>query len=356
VAGTRRLPLLAAREAPVVEKFIITSSSARSGGIAIDLGHAASRRTSFGGRLDTHGVSARTEQQILADIDVRRRAGIADLGAELKLRIRDLGDMALDTPARQEAFREVFDAFTPPRFDLFAMPDECAISTADNTIRISGVLVDAANRQCVGPVRRTLVLDFRFASHDYMSLQQFYRNNALAPVLLTQAFTFYDSVGILVVFAQAALETGRWYWARLGFEFFRASERAAVARWGRAVVAALGNPVDTGSLHEARQWALLGSTPPQAQTSFEAIANALPRSRYKHFARLPIRRYLELVAERNRIRFDQDIDLGRAIMLTGPDWYGYFPLYDRARRNQLNVYTNTRLRQLTARAGGGAAP
>jgi hypothetical protein len=293
-------------------------------------------------------VAARSEQQILAAIDARRAAGVADLGAELRQRIADLGDLRLDTPERQDAFREVFAAFTPAQFGFFAMPDECAIATASNTIQVSGVLVDTQNRQCVGPMRRTLVLDVHFATHDYMALQQFYRNHALAPVLLTQAFAFYDTIGILVVFVQAGLETGRWYWGRLGFEFFRPAERAAVRRWGRAIVSALGAPVDVGAISEARHWALLGSTPPQIRTSLEAIADAMPRSRFKHFGGAPIRRYLEVVAERNRLRLDQEIDLGRAIMLSGPDWYGFFPLYDGARRTQLNLYTNTRLRRAAA--------
>jgi hypothetical protein len=235
------------------------------------------------------------------------------------------------------------------------MPDECAVAAADYTIQVSGVLVDTQSRQCVGPMRRTLILGLRFATHDYMALQQFYRNHALAPVLLTQAFAFYDTIGILVVFVQAGLETGRWYWGRLGFEFFRPAERAAVARWGRAIVGALGQPVDVSATSDARQWALLGSTPPEIKTSFEAIANAMPRSRFKHFGGVPIRSYLEVIAERNRLRFDQSIDLGRAIMLSGPDWYGYFPLYDNARRTQLNLYMNTRLRTAAA-ASGSPAP
>src|SRR5687767_8222399 len=99
-------------------------------------------------------MAAQTEHQVLAAIGARRTAGIADLGAELKQRIADLGDLRLDTPRRQEAFQEVFAAFTPARFDFYAMPDECAIATSSNTIQISGVLVDTQNRQCVGPMRR----------------------------------------------------------------------------------------------------------------------------------------------------------------------------------------------------------
>lgn len=68
---------------------------------------------------------AQTEQQLFAAIDARRAAGIGDLRAELMQRIGDLGDLRLDTPARQAAFQEVFAAFTPAQFDFYAMADEC---------------------------------------------------------------------------------------------------------------------------------------------------------------------------------------------------------------------------------------
>lgn len=289
-----------------------------------------------------------TEQQILAGITARRDRGIPDLGAELRRRISELGDLRLDTPERQRAFSEVFVAFTPPQFDLYALPDECAISVTDNTIQIVGLLVDTARRQCVGQLWRTITLDLRFANHDLMKLQQPYRANALAPVLINQSFAFYDSIGIIAVFVHAALETGRWYWGRLGFEFFNPAEARAVRRWGSAVVRALGLSVDVAGMREARQWALLGSTPPEVETSFEAIAQAMQQAHYRHFQGVPIADYLRLVAEANRLRFDQQIPLGRAIMLSGPDWHGIFHLFDNARRHQLEVYMRTKLRQAAA--------
>jgi hypothetical protein len=157
-----------------------------------------------------------------------------------------------------------------------------------------------------------------------------------------------------VVVVRAALETGRWYWGRLGFEFVSLAERTALARWGRAVVRALGAAVDVSTTYEARQWALLGSTPPQIGTSLQAIAEAMPRSRFQHFNGLRIRDYLQLIAQANRLRFDQQIDLGRAIMLSGPDWQGWFPLHDAARRKQLEYYRDTKLRQ--AASVGGTTP
>jgi hypothetical protein len=302
-------------------------------------------------------MAARSEDHILRDIGGRRVGGIADLGAELKRRIDELGDLVLDTVERQQAFAEVFDAFRPPHFDLFPLPDECAIAVSGHTIRIAGVIVDTANRQVVGQLVRTIGLDEGIASHDFLSLQQPYRDNGLTPVLLWRSFGFYDAVGVFAALVHAALQTGRWYWGRLGFEFISPRFRNDVRRWGRAVNSALGEPLDVSTLSEARQWALAGSTPPVVETTLEEIARAMPRARWAHFRGQSFGSYLGVVADANRLRFDQRIPLGRAIMLSGPDWWGFFPLRDVARRRQLELYARSKLRQVAAAAAprGAAA-
>lgn len=293
-------------------------------------------------------MAARTEAQILADIAARRAGGIADLGADLRQRIDDLGNLVLDTVDRQEAFADVFDAFRPRNFDLYPQPDDCSIDVAGHEIRVSGVLVDTANRQVVGHLVRTINLDGRIAEHDLLVLQQPYRDNALTPVLIWQSFNVYDRIGLVAVLVNAGLQTGRWYWARLGFEFVLPRFRNRIGRWGRAVSAALGSPVDVSAFTEARQWALVGSTPPVIETTFEEIARAMPRARWAHFHGQSFGSYLGIVADANRLRFDQPIPLGRAIMLSGPDWLGFFPLRDGARRQQLEQYMLSRLRRLAA--------
>ena len=296
-------------------------------------------------------MATTTEAQILSDIAARRAAGVVDLGAELNRRIDELGDMVLDTVDRQQAFAEVFDAFRPPHFDLFPLPDDCAIAVSSHAIRVSGVIVDTSNRQVVGQLARTIGLDEGVATHDFLSLQQPYRDIALTPVLIWQSFGFYDTIGLFAAIVHAALQTGRWYWARLGFEFILPRYRNAVARWGRAVNAALGAPIDVSTFTEARQWALAGATPPVAETTFEEIARAMPRARWGHFGDQSLGSYLGVVAEANGLRFDQRIPLGRAIMLSGPDWWGFFPLADAARRRQLELYVTSRLRKVAASGG-----
>jgi hypothetical protein len=298
-------------------------------------------------------MAARSEAQILSDIAARRASGIADLGAELRQRIDELGNLVLDTVDRQQAFAEVFDAFRPPNFDLFPQPDECAIAAAGHVIRVSGVIVDTANRQVVGPLVRTISFDTGIAEHNFLELQQPYRDNALTPVLIWQSFGFYDRIGLFAAVVHAALQTGRWYWARLGFEFATPQFRNNVRRWGRAVNAALASPLDVSTFTEARQWALAGSTPPVVDVTFEEMAQAMPRARWAHFGGQSFGSYLGIVADTNGLRFDQRIPLGRAIMLSGPDWWGFFPLGDAARRHQLEQYMLSRLRRL---AGSTASP
>lgn len=297
-------------------------------------------------------MAARTETQILNDIAARRAAGIADLGADLRQRIDDLGNLVLDTVDRQQAFAEVFDAFKPPNFDLYPQPDDCAIAVAGHVIRVSGVIIDTANRQVVGDLVRTIALDTGIAEHNFLRLHQPYRDNALTPVLVWRSFGFYDRIGLVAAVVHAALQTGRWYWARLGFEFATPQFRERVRRWGRAVNTALGSPLDVSGFTEARQWALAGSTPPVVETTFEEIARSMPRARWAHFRGQSFGSYLGIVADANRLRFDQPIPLGRAIMLSGPDWWGFFPLHDAARRQQLELYMLYRLRRLA----GSASP
>jgi hypothetical protein len=103
-------------------------------------------------------MATRSEADILSDINSRRDS-VTDLGAELKQRIDELGDLVLDTVDRQQAFSEVFAAFRPSRFDLYPLPDDCAIARTDHAIRVSGVIVDTANGQVVGQLARTIGLD-----------------------------------------------------------------------------------------------------------------------------------------------------------------------------------------------------
>jgi GNAT superfamily N-acetyltransferase len=308
---------------------------------------------------------------VLDAIAKRRAAGIADLGAELHARIDELGGIALDSPPLQSAFEEVFKGLTPPEFDLFPVPDACGIDTAGHEIAIRGALVDQANRQVVGDLARLLRLDAGRAEHELLRLQSPYRGAGLATLLLEGSFRLYERCGIEQVGVHAALETGRWYWARLGFEFESPTSRALVTTWGTIALQALGAP-PLAFDSPARRWAQLGAgEDPPRHLSLEALRVALSafvdarladpaeKPTYQRLAStfsdrfqsdwLGHERFLDC-ARRNGIPFDKPILLGKAIMLSGPDWYGVFDLGDPGTRAAFAEELN---RALTRQAQGG---
>lgn len=305
-------------------------------------------------------------QPVLDDIAARRGA-IADMAGELRRRIDELGPLALDTQARQEAFKEVLEAITPPGFDLFALPDSCRIDPVDHAIVICGAVVDQARRQVVGTIVRELSLDAADVKHEFLELQRPYRGAGLATLLLKRSFDFYDTIGVRRVLVHAALETGRWYWARLGFDFASPGDRAFVAAWGIIALQALGEPVLAPDA-PARRWAQLGSGDPEATVSLRelhtsmnvlvsaALADPATRPQFEQLATAFSTRlragWLErerfvAVAEQNGLAFDDRVSLGRAIMLTGTDWQGVFDLTSQGARDAFEEELNRTLKKST---------
>jgi GNAT superfamily N-acetyltransferase len=307
-------------------------------------------------------------QTALDAITERRAAGIPNLGIELRTRIDELGGVALDSPPLQAAFEEVLEGLTPPEFDLFPVPDACGLNAADHEIAIRGTLIDQANRQVVGEIARLLRLDAGRAEHEFLRLQRPYRGTGMATLLLDRSFRLYTRCGIERVGVHAALETGRWYWARLGFDFESPIDRALVATWGTIALRALGEqplPFDS----PARRWALFGAgEDPPRELSLEALhtamstfvdaqlADAAEHTAYERLASafssrlesgwLEIDRFIEC-AKSNSVDFAEPILLGKAIMLTGPDWHGGFDLTDPGTRSAFDEELNRALKRQT---------
>lgn len=290
----------------------------------------------------------------------RRAAGIPNLGAELRTRIDELGGIALDSPPLQSAFEEVLEGLTPPEFELFPMPDACGLTATGHEIAIRGALVDQANRQVVGEISRLLRLDARRAEHEFLRLQRPYRGTGMAALLLDRSFRLYTRCGIEEVGVHAALETGRWYWARLGFNFASPTDRALVAAWGTTALFALDKqplPLDS----PARRWALLGAgEDPPVELSLKALHTAMnefvagERANYERLDSafsprlgsdwIEADRFIAC-AERNGVDFDKPILLGKAIMLSGPDWHGVFDLADPGTRSAFDEELNRVLKR-----------
>jgi hypothetical protein len=300
-------------------------------------------------------VTSAAEQAVHQAIEGRRTSGVVCDRAELQTRIDDLGDMHLTDTARHYAFREVYDALTPTGFRLMPYPDRTAITVAGHVLNIEAVVVDETVGQVVGAIERRFELDNGFVDHQLLRLERPYRGAALSLVLLNQAFPFYRSIGLDRVLVHAALQTGRWQWARMGFEVVP-GERPLIDTWSALCLTALGEPI-LGPGYRTSELALLGSAPGGRETSFEelrdqlelalpglladpthgpiwtAVSNELERrSRAETQGTWGWRdedRWRAL-ADANRLQYDEQAPVGKVVMLAGPDWHGTFDLQDPA--------------------------
>jgi hypothetical protein len=296
------------------------------------------------------------DHQALRRIAEWRRSGAPFDGSELARRIDELGDMHLSTAARHDAFAELYAAYTPPGFRLLPFPDDSALRGSEHRVLVRAVIADDTEQQVVGEIERDLILGRGVVRHELLKLQDTYRGSGVSLVLLGRALPIYRRLGLRAVALHAALETGRWHWARLGFDFATPSERAIALGWGVLALAGLGcESIDPDA--PAMRLAQLGvGSPPQAASMDEvrgAVESELvrwradPRRRAAadELAREWDRRALaesagrftaldpariELLAARNGLDASDRIALGKAIMLAGPDWEGVFDLADRA--------------------------
>jgi hypothetical protein len=292
---------------------------------------------------------------MVAAIDARRDAGASFDRAELTRRVDELDDGPLASQARHEALAELYANFTPPNFRLVPFPDDSLVETAGHRIRIRAMIVDDRIGQVVAEIDRDLHLDAEAVNHELLRIQRAYRGSALSLVLLQQAFPLYRQLGLRLILVHAALETGRWQWARLGFEAVPA-DRSLVMSWATVALGGLGVPLIDPTA-PIRRLAQLGTGEPPEEVSLEqvhaavaadltrrqedpALAGAVTpmvaawdeRSLDETGGRMrmlePAR--LAMIAAANRITPGEAIPIGKAIMLTGPDWNGYFDLADQA--------------------------
>jgi GNAT superfamily N-acetyltransferase len=301
------------------------------------------------------------EDKALDNLEERRASREPFDGAELALRIEELGDMPLSTGRRHDAFDELYAAFTPEAYALRPFPDDSAIEVDQHRVTVAGVIVDEHDRQVVGQIRSDLVLDEGYIDHGLLDLQDEYRGRGFSHRLLKRALPIYHELGLREVKVHAALETGRWLWARFGLNFRDPYERRVVLGWANCALDGLGlEPVATDA--PPVRLALLGSEPGGEQRSMKDVVSAVKAAlKPRRAGARPWHRILrrdgrgarsaqatELFAEWNRRasgyasalhpdRVDQiamrndltasdRIELGKAIMLTGPDWWGTFDL------------------------------
>ncbi len=301
------------------------------------------------------GVSP-SERQALNRIADRRRSGAPLDGSELAKRIDELGDMRLSTGSRHDAFAELYAAYTPLGFRLMPFPDDSVLYTSQHRVVVRAVIADGMQGQVVGEIERDLILDREVVRHELLKLQDAYRGRGVSLLLLDRALPIYRRLGLRAVAVHAALETGRWHWARLGFDFATLSERAVVLGWAALALAGLGRePIDPDA--PARRLAQLGTGSPSEEASMADVRSAveaeLARWRADPARRATVDQLAQewdrraqaesagrltaldpartaLLAGRNGLDASDEIALGKAIMLAGPDWEGAFDLADQA--------------------------
>lgn len=316
-----------------------------------------------------------TEQRALNEIHARRARVPCD-GPELRRRIAQLGDMPLDARERHLAFREVYDALTPPGFQLMPLPNNSEIVVSPSQIKVAGILVDAKiERQVAGQIVRHFLLDQGFVKHELLQVQDVYRGASFSHVLLHRALPFYRSIGLLNVLIHAAMETGRWHWARMGFEFERSSRPSMEAYAALGLFAVEQEPLAPG--FPAHALATMGSEPGGVRISLKELRDRLARAvtrltaddarraavvrivghcerRIRHESRgrwrwLDPSRF-ETLATQNKLAYDEEIPLGKAIMLAGPDWDGVFDLTDRISEQVFEAEFNREIAERAKRA------
>jgi len=258
----------------------------------------------------------RSLKAIAAEIDRQRKAGVA-LRDQLQWRVEALiaggHDPNPGLAQNGDAFAEVWDAFTIPGTAIVKLEKTCEASVNPGlSLRIAGLLV--AGQNVIGFLQRRFVFDRDLVIHEMLVIYELFRGRGINLAILTQSFDLYDELGLQEVYLQAGLATGRWHWARVGFEFARPADLKAVRDWATQVTAKTGvKGLRVDRYSTAAQFARMGG---RRKLSLETIAQAFPKRRKR----------IEEAANGNGLQMADRIPLGRAVMITGPEWIGRLDL------------------------------
>lgn len=242
----------------------------------------------------------------------------------------------LDLAAEAKHFPELCVGFSCPglQMGLVGGDEGSAISLEDGgSILLTGYLHDPARKSLVAKFKRRLLLEQELAIHEFLEVVPQWRGGGVAMRFLRSSFNLYDELGIKEAHLQAGMATGRWLWARAGFEFTLPSDCERVKRWAEEACAALGiHELNVDSYSSAAQFVRMGGN---RMTSMQEMAAAMPERRQLFEAR----------AEANSLLMDQRIELGRAVMLAGPDWNGRL-LLDGPSRLAFEIYVDSKEERL----------
>ena len=273
------------------------------------------------------------------DLDkLRARRPSGSLAEDWADRIDTLGDLALDSRARRAAFPEMVEAFSLPSLEQVIVNKQSWCALDQHAISMAGQLF--RGNRLVATWHREVLLDAGVAIHHLLMVDPAFRGTGVAPALLDQGLELYDRLGLQVIVLNAALETGRWHWARCGFEF-NPDDAALVRAYFDAAVSMLGLPIDTSGFRTASEFAMAA---PEVTVSMARLSS---------LAGLEGGRRIRELAAANDIDFYAEIPAAKAIMLTGPPWGGHL-LLQGPQRPVFDVYVQSRLE--AARRLGGQHP
>jgi GNAT superfamily N-acetyltransferase len=225
---------------------------------------------------------------------------------------------SIDLAEHIDAFPEIRKAFTIPFAELgLADHGGCEATLEDGgRIRLIGfIYVDVDGR--INPIaefKREIHIEEGFAEHKWLKVEPRFRGLGVSSALLLRTFAFYRELGIASVELEAGMQTGTWHWARVGFEFMLPEQRERVRGWAQTVVEALDlTEPRLEEMSEATQFARMRGS---RNVTLGEIAEAFPDRMDGVVA----------VARENSLDLDDPIELGRAVMLTGPGWDGRLDL------------------------------
>lgn len=225
----------------------------------------------------------------------------------------------LDLAAQIDDFPEVRRAFTIPNTHLWlAGNGRCSASLDDGgALELVGSLYVKENGKPKGVLEfhRHIRLGPSCAEHKWLKVEPWCRGVGISSAFLLRSFDLYSDLGVGRVELEAQMETGKWHWARVGFDFQTPADLESMRKWAREAITALDldGVAALDAFTSATQFARMTA---RREVSLEELALAVPRRRGQ----------AKMAAEKNCLGMDTPIALGRALMLTGPSWNGYLDL------------------------------
>ena len=208
-------------------------------------------------------------------------------------------------------FPEIRAAITPPGYESFLLDGEAgskALVSDTISLELVGALGRPDDETQVASFKRTLHLGEGWAYHDACEVKPEYRGQGISLKMLNGCLGLYEELGISEARVQAS-ETGRWHWARVGFQFSPVSAGQKVREWAAELCETFEVRASIDQETSTTQLVGLGGN---RKVSMAEIAAAIPRKTEE----------AEKAAECNDLGFEERIEFGRAMLLTGPEWDG----------------------------------